>query len=143
MYTLIVVEDQRRLKLEGLIKRLRSVTLCVQIMPFAYTSLYLVAMIFYLFVDGPIISILDTLFYVSPVVVVQSLVLSNLLKLCFWHKIACTLPIAPQIPVVLDNTVISLSGLAALINITTTMIVAIILLIAAYNVFFKGKSTGE
>lgn len=143
MYTSIVVEDQRRLKLEGLIKRLRSVTLCVQIMPFAYTSLYLVAMIFYLFVDGPIISILDTLFYVSPVVVVQSLVLSNLLKLCFWHKIACTLPIAPQVPVVLDNTVISLSGLAALINITTTMIVAIILLIAAYNVFFNGKSTGE
>ena len=112
-------------------------------MPFAYTSLYLVAMIFYLFVDGPIISILDTLFYVSPVVVVQSLVLSDLLKLCFWHKIACALPIAPQVPVVLDNTVISLSGLAALINITTTMIVAIILLIAAYNVFFNGKSTGE
>lgn len=78
-------------------------------MPFVYTSLYLMAMCFYWFANETVLTILDTLFYVSPVVIVQFLILSKALKLCKWHKTACALPILPQITVVLDRTVVIFS----------------------------------
>lgn len=130
-------QDQQRLRLEGIIKKLRSVTLAVQIMPFCYTFLYLVAMVFYLFSDDAVVNILDTLFYVSPVVVVQFLILSRSLRLCKWHKIACSLPIVPQIMVILDRTLLFFSERAAEVSVAAMILMSVLLLIAAYNVFLK------
>lgn len=136
MYTSIVVEDQRRLKLEGLIKRLRSVTLAVQTMPFVYDFLFIITMALYMVAGESTIRFLDMFFYVSPTVAIQFLILSRLLNLCKWHKAACLLPITPQVPVVLDKTVIGLSETAVKINIITIMVMTILLLVAAYKVFF-------
>lgn len=131
-----MAEDQRRLNLEGLIKRLRSVTLAVQTMPFVYTLLYIITMVLYLVSGESTVRFLDMLFYVSPTVVIQFLILSRLLKLCRWHKAACLLPVAPQVPILLDRTVIKLSETAVEINIITIIIMTLLLLVAAYKVFF-------
>lgn len=129
--------DRQRLNLEGLIRKLRSVTLAVQIMPFVYTSVYLVCMIFYWFASETVLFILDTLFFVSPIVVVQFLVLSRSLRLCRWHKIACSLPLIPQLSVILYHTIVDFSEYVAICSIATMMVMSILLLIAAYNVFLK------
>lgn len=129
--------DRHRLNLEGLINKLRSVTLAVQIMPFVYTSIYLICMFFYWFASETVLAILDTLFYVSPIVVVQFLVLSKSLRLCKWHKTACSLPLIPQVTVVLDHTFVKFSENVAIYSVATMMIMSVLLLIAAYNVFLK------
>ena len=131
--------DQQRLNLEGLIKKLRTVTLAVQLFPFIYVSLYLVTMVFYLFASEKVMGILDSLFYVSPVIVAQFLALSRILRLCRWHKLACSLPLFPQVSVALDHTVILFSERAVEIHIITMMIMSSLLLISAYRVFFYGR----
>lgn len=128
--------DRRRVNLEGLIKKLRDVTLAVQIMPFVCTFVYIICMIFYWFSNDTIHNILDTLFYVSPIVVVQMLILSRLLRLCMWHRVACILPVVPQFIVLLDYTLVIFSVQARLYSIATMLIMSCLLLVAAYKVFF-------
>lgn len=105
-------------------------------MPFVYTFLFLVSMVFYMFASDQTILVLDTLFYVSPVVVVQFLILSESLRLCKWHKTACALPLIPQVMVVLDRTFVIFSERVVECFILTIALMAALLLISAYKVFF-------
>lgn len=130
-------QDQRVDKIKYLVDKLRYITLCVQILPFIYTGLYLMTMVLYLFVPESVCSILDTLFYVSPVVILGFLAESRILKLCKWHKTACILPLFPQAIVLTDSHIISLIKYEAYIVIVTPIVLCLLLLIAAYNVFMK------
>ncbi len=129
--------DQKPLDLAGLIKTLRYVTTAVQILPFIYTILYIISLAVSLFAPDEVVWIVDTLFYASPVTVIAFLVLSRLLRLCKWHKIACVLPIIPQAVSFIDYYVVELTELIAQVNICVFGSMAILLLVAAYNVFFK------
>jgi len=106
-------------------------------MPFIYTLLYLVAMICYWSASELLLKILDSLFYISPVVVIQFLVLSRSLRLCIWHKVACTLPLMPQVAVLLDSTVMTFSENLAKGSVILMALMSALLLIAAYKVFFS------
>lgn len=96
-------------------------------------------MILYLYADETVMTILDTLLYVSPVIVIQFLILSKILRLCRWHKLACILPVFPQIPVILDHTVVKFSERAVDAHVITMMVMSFLLLISAYKVFFYGR----
>ena len=106
-------------------------------MPFVYTGLYLVSISASYVMPEEYIWILDTLFYVSPVIICAFLVLSRLLRLCKWHKTACVLPLLPQIVSFVDYYIIELTEIAAQVNIILFGPMAVLLLIAAYNVFMK------
>lgn len=127
-------------ELEGVRKYfaiLKAITLSVQLMPFIYSSIYIVVFILYMSASEQAITVLDTLFYISPLFAACHLVYSKILHLCAWHRTACLVPIIPQIVNLIDYYIISLSEVAALVfNITATGM-TILLLIAAYNVFFK------
>lgn len=82
-------------QIKYLIGKLRYITLAVQILPFVYSFFYILSLVMYLICDESVLRILDTLFYVSPIVVGGFLVESHILKLCKWHKSACILPILP------------------------------------------------
>ena len=120
-----------------LLNKLRYITLAVQILPFIYSFLYILSLVLYLICDESILRILDTLFYVSPIVVCGFLVESRILKLCKWHKSACILPILPQAIVLTDAYIVELTSIEAHIAIITPIVLSVLLLIAAYNVFFK------
>ena len=96
-------------------------------------------MVFYLYASEEVMAVLDSLFYVSPVIVIQFLMLSRVLRLCRWHKLACALPMFPQVPVVLDHTVVFFSERAVEIHVITMMVMSFLLLISAYKVFFYGR----
>lgn len=130
-------QDRRTLDLEGLVKKLRYVTLAVQLMPFLYTVPYILSIVASYFLDYDSARIFDTLFYVSPVTVCAFLVLSRLLRLCRWHKTACVLPLLPQVVSFIDYYIIELTEIAAQVNIILFGSMAILLLVAAYNVFMK------
>lgn len=130
-------QDRKPLDLEGIVKKLRYVTLAVQLMPFVYTVPYLITLIITSQAPESIVALFDTLFYVSPIVVAGLLVLSRLLRLCNWHKTACVLPLLPQIVSFVDYYIIELTEIAAQVNIILFGSMAVLLLIAAHNVFMK------
>ena len=132
--------DRDRLNLVELIEKLRSVTLAVQVIPFAYTAIYILVLSAYPFVGEAAMCTLDTIFYISPTTCAAFLVLSKMLRLCKWHRMACILPITPQVAILLDRSVIRFSNAAVFAHISITVLMAILLLVAAYNVFLKPKS---
>lgn len=132
-----VGQDRRTLDLEGLVKKLRYVTLAVQLMPFLYTVPYLITLVITSQATEEVVKLFDTLFYVSPVTVCAFLVLSRLLRLCRWHNTACILPLLPQVVSFIDYYVIELTEIAAQVNIILFGSMAMLLLVAAYNVFMK------
>lgn len=132
-----MAQDRKPLDLEGLVKKLRYVTLAVQLMPFIYTVPYIISIVASYSLSYDAARIFDTLFYVSPVTVCSFLVLSRLLRLCRWHRTACILPLLPQFVSFIDYYIIELTEVAAQVNIILFGSMAVLLLIAAYNVFMK------
>lgn len=106
-------------------------------MPFLYTVPYIVSIVASYYLSYDTARVFDTLFYVSPVTVCAFLVLSKLLRLCRWHKTACILPLLPQIVSFVDYYIIELTEIAAQVNIILFGSMAVLLLLAAYNVFMK------
>lgn len=130
-----MAQDRPHLDLEGLVKTLRYVTAAVQILPFVYTVLYLVALGIALFASEDVVRISDSLFYVSPVTILAFLILSRLLHLCVWHKTACILPLLPQVVSFIDYNIVELSIRAATLNIIVFGLIGVALLFAAYKTF--------
>ena len=124
-------------KIKYLILKLRAITLAVQIIPFVYVGVYIFSMSSYLIFQEAVLNVLDALFYTSPLIVAAFLIESKILKLCVWHKIACSLPLIPQIIVLIDSFIVELTETEAIIVILAPIVMSVLLLIAAYNVFLK------
>ena len=120
-----------------LVLTLRRVTTAVQVLPFIYTALYILALSVYSLCGPQLQTALDSLFYVSPVCIIAFLVLSHVLKLCKWHKTACILPIIPQSVSLADYYIYPVSSLTAYLFNGTIILMSVLLLIAAYFVFLK------
>ena len=81
--------------------------------------------------------VIDQIAYVSPVVIAAFLLLSRILKLCKWHKAACIIPLLPIGIRIIDSYVVCLDEVGVMCASLTLSAMIIILLVAAYNVFFK------
>ena len=130
-------KEQEIGRIKYLIDKLRSITLTVQVIPFASTLLYILILCAYPFCADSVLNVLDTLFYVSPIVIFLTLIESRILRLCKWHKLACMLPLIPQIWVFIDQHIIRLTITETIVHYITILVMCILLLIAAYNVFLK------
>lgn len=119
----------------AIVKILRKVTMIVKVYPFLYAILYAMSMLGYIIFDDTFSTMLDHLFYTSPIVVSCNILLSYALKLCKWHRLQCYLPMFPLIPVAIDNYIYPLSKFAATANALTIIILCITSLINAYFVF--------
>ena len=126
-------------RIKYLIEKLRAITLTAQIIPFVYSALYILCMVLYLTAGENTVRVADTLFYVSPAVVAAFLIESRVLKLCKWHRSACALPLLPQVAVFIDYHVAPLGRSAAYVAVILPAAMALLLLVAAYNVFLKPK----
>lgn len=133
----IPTKTDNRDAIKYVVSKLRAITLAVQIIPFAYTSIYIITLILYLFASEEVLTILDTFLYVSPIIIICMIVESKVLKLCRWHKTACTLPAIPQINIIIDRYIYEFSIRAEIIHLSIILLMSILLLIASYNVFLK------
>lgn len=100
-------------------------------------AIYILTLVLYNFISEDTQTLLDTLFYVSPITVLAFLLLSKVFRLCKWHRRAVALPLIPQIVSLLDYYVIDLSEIAVRVNFYVILAMSVLLLVAAYNVFFK------
>lgn len=129
--------QDRRADLKRLVDTLRRVTTAVQILPFIYSAISIILLAVYNIVPESVQMLLDTLFYISPVTVVAFLLLSKLLHFCKWHKTACVLPLVPQVVSLTDYYIINLTVPEVWVANGTIITMTILLLVAAYKVFFK------
>lgn len=120
-----------------IISKLRSITTAVQIAPFVYALFYIIALVIYLFASEQIMYMLDAILYVSPIVVIMNLLESRILKLCRWHKTACVLPLIPQVNIIFDDYIYRFSVRVETVHIVMVIAMSVLLLVAAYNVFFR------
>ena len=123
-----------------IVKILRNATKVVKLMPFIYAIVYILCMVGYLLFSDEVASLLDKLFYVSPVSIIFSLCLSRTLKMCVWHKIECILPLLPTLLVFVDEFIMQFTVLYAYINVILISFLCIASLINAYFVFIKPKN---
>jgi hypothetical protein len=112
---------------------LKRVTAIVKIAPFITAFFLLISYIFYLVSDW-LATIVDVIFYVSPIMVAFMLLLSKALKLCFWHRLQCVLPLLPMLVNITDYF-IELTQFSSILNILIQVIVCALSLINAYFVF--------
>jgi hypothetical protein len=132
------VEDRgSRADLKRLLDILRSVTTAVQILPFIYSSLYIAALIAYNYIPEDAQLAMDSLLYVSPICIIAFLMLSKTLRMCRWHRIACSIPAMPLIVNFFDYYVISFSETFVYTFNYVIALMCVLLLIAAYKVFIK------
>ena len=113
----------------------RQATVYVKLLPFVYVSLYVCCLIAYFFVSDKVQTWLDTLFYVSPVFVVFTIILSRIFKFCVWHRIECILPLIPECTVIVD-TFYPLTEFYARISVGT---ICAILFLTVLNGYFTFK----
>lgn len=115
---------------------MRNATLAVQIIPFVYSFIYILILLSYGDVSEDTAVVLDTLFYISPLQIVGFLILSRVLRLCKWHRMACLLPIFPQAISFVDYYIIELTEVEGYLTNMTTVVMSALLLFSAYKVFF-------
>ena len=115
---------------------LKKATRTVQLIPFAYTVFYIAVLISYSFASEPVLKALDTIFFVSPLCMSGMLILSKVLHLCNWHRMACILPLIPQVFSFIDYYIINLTEIEAASVNWIIIAMSILLLISAYKVFF-------
>lgn len=118
------------------IGKLRSITRMVQLAPFVYTFLYIFIVGLYPWASYGTAQVLDTLFYVSPVVIAINLIESRILKLCKWHKTSCCIPLIPQIAILIDRHIVQFTISASLLCTIVFLSMLVLFLISAYKVFF-------
>lgn len=122
---------------DWLITTLRKVTLIVKVAPFVLAVFYMLTILGYMYMSEEMIYILDTMLYCSPTMVVLLVVLSKQLKLCFWHRLECSLPVICMLPGFVDSLICPLSNVATYINAVTLSFILLASLVNAYFVFIK------
>ena len=119
---------------------LREVTRTVKIAPFVLVTMYMFAMVGYMLFSDAVAVTLDTLFYVSPLVVILLWILSKALKMCNWHRLECALPLVPQVPIFFDDYINQFDYAGAAINICVVGLLFLLSLLNAYFVFIKPRN---
>ena len=107
-----------------------------QLAPFVYALGYIIILFLYNFASDIVLDVLDDLFYVSPVVIAMNLVYSRILKLCVWHKVACVLPLIPEVANMSEALPFEFSFNEAHIINYSAAITSILFVFTANKVFF-------
>ena len=125
-------------KLNSIIESQVRIVLAVQVAPFIYTLMYLAVFSLAFFsTDAALLTAIDYFCFISPLVVLAHLVYSWMLRFCVWHRLACALPILPQL-VDLYDTYISPFTVEQIIIVKATIIITILLyFLFAYGTFFS------
>lgn len=116
---------------------LRKVTKRVKLAPFIYAVIFMACMIIYWFADESILSTLDAIFYISPIVCLTFVWLSYPLKLCNWYRLQCCLPILPLPLIYIDENICEFGVEVAWVNFLIITTIFILSLINAYFVLVR------
>lgn len=126
------------LQLNSIIDSQVRIVLAVQLAPFVYNLLFLVVFSLAFFSQNvELLTAVNYMCFISPLVIVAHIVYSWMLRFCIWHRLACALPLLPQL-VDLYDTYISPFTVEQIIIVKATIIITILLyFLFAYGTFFS------
>lgn len=124
-------------EIRKVIKILKDATLVIKIVPFALVLTQVISLLSYLFGNETLSVFFDYCFYVSPSILLLTVLLSYIFRLCKWHKLECILPMLSNAMWVIDEYVIELCNVASYVNVGLIVVLSIASLINAYFVFLK------
>lgn len=131
-------EVEIRGKIQNIVDKLRQITTLVQLAPFVLTFIYFIVFGLYFILPDNVLNVLDTLFYTSPLVSGILLLQSKILCLCKWHKMACLLPVLPQIGVLCDD-IVPFSNIVSIIFLAFTFLLTGLFLYRVKSTFVIRK----
>lgn len=130
-------QDQRN-AVKKVLRVLSNITVAVKVTPFIYSAIFVVVYFIYSFAGDNVLDVLDVLFYMSPIAIIIMLIYSRILEFCIWHRIACVIPMIPQIIDLIDSHYEFTQIEVLSINLLCVML-TILLIFSAYKVFFKDE----
>lgn len=97
------MESPERKSVEAAIALFRRILFAVKVLPFLFSGFCLLSAILVKICSPDSMFIIDGLVYISPLAVGALLWLSHILRLCWWHKTACILPLVAQLVGYIDS----------------------------------------
>lgn len=128
-------------KVKVILAIVRKVTKAIKIFPFLYTILFLITSPIIAFSEFDIAQDVSGLIYMSFVMFLFLIYLSYSVKLCFWHRLQCILPLFPQIIVFIDANFYEFEESLMTIDFVVDIIIFLLSLINAYFVFIRPQSS--
>lgn len=123
-------------KLKTILNIIRKVTKAIKVFPFLYVVVLLIICPIISFSEN-IDMLINESCYLSPLLVLFLIYLSYAVKLCFWHRLQCTLPLIPQALVYCDTYIYEFGEALATLNFAILLILFIASLVNAYFVFVR------
>lgn len=113
---------------------LRGITAAVKVTPFIYSGVFVVVLCLYNILGENVQDLIDRVFYISPFIILMMLIYSRILEMCIWHRLACIIPIVPQLADLIDSHYELTQIEVYSVNILS-IILAIILIICGFKVY--------
>lgn len=123
--------------LKKILNIIRKVTKTIKVFPFIYAVILIIVIPLVSFVDYDIAIIINDTTFLSPLVIAFLILLSYSLKLCFWHRLQCSLPLIPQISDFIDTHITEYGEALATLNFIILLLLFILSLVNAYFVFIR------
>lgn len=116
---------------------LRSVTKIMKVSPFLYAAFIIMCAPLYFFCEDSTISVIDNLFYISPIVMFLFIIMSYQLKFCKWYRLQCVLPFLPQGLGLVDTYVYEFGENVTYVLLLLYGIIFLLSILNTYFVFIK------
>lgn len=128
-----------RSAVSGVLRILRKLTRCIQILPFAYLILYAVVLLTEPFESDAIYEAIGSVAYAPLSGIAFLLFLGRMLKLCVWHKAACLIPVSSRVTDFIDNYILQFTQGEVIIINTVLGVACLLFVILAIRHFAHGK----
>ena len=122
---------------EYLFRIVQNITGVVKPFPFVYTAMLMLFWALAPILRYEAISTIDSLIFLSVIMVLFLIALSYCIKLCKWHRLQCVLPLLPQIVDRIDTNIYEFGANLATVNYAVIGLIVVLSLINAYFVFMK------
>lgn len=116
---------------------IRKATKAIKLFPFLYAIVFIPCYAISMFNDFEVLLDVSAAIYLSPLLIAFLIYLSYAVKLCFWHRLQCTLPLIPQAVVYCDTYIYEYGEALAKVNFAIIVILFILSLVNAYFVFIR------
>lgn len=123
--------------LKVILNVVRKTTKAIKVFPFLYVVVFIILDTFITFCDYETAYTIADFFYESPFFIAFLIYLSYCVKLCFWHRLQCILPLIPQLLVFCDNYIYEYGEALATFNFVIIILLFILSLVNAYFVFIR------
>lgn len=126
-------------ELRKVAKKLRLATMLVKLLPFVCAIFYIICLFTYLWGNDNVLFYVDSLFYISPLMVGVIWMLGVVFECCKWHRLQCAILLMPTLASYLDVW-FDFTAIAAWVNWATLSVVVVSSLYNAYRMFWdNGK----